>query len=91
MTDTRELDDLISQARYFGATVVVTYDADAMREEGRQVYETIQVSGMVGVGPFPMSALGAAETLRLANYRALHGLCRHDKRPMFCLKCNSKN
>lgn len=72
MTDTQELDDLVSRARYLGATVAVTYDADAMMLEGRRIYETIQVSGLPGVGPFPMSPISAAETLRAANHRALH-------------------
>ena len=88
MTDTQELDDLISTARNFGATVAITYDADAQRTEGRRIYETIQVSGLSGIGPYPMSPISAAEVLRSANYRALHGLCRHNTRKQFCRKCS---
>jgi hypothetical protein len=87
MTDTQELDDLISTARYQGATVIVEYDAQAKAEEGRRVYETIQVSGLEGIGPHPMSPISAAEALRSANHRALHGLCRHNKRRALCLRC----
>lgn len=72
MTDTNELDRLVSTARYFGATVTVVYDDDAFKTEGRRVYETIQVSGLAGVGPYPMSPISAAETLRPALHRALH-------------------
>lgn len=78
MTDTYELDSLIIRARSLGATVVIEYDAGALAKEGRQIYQTIQVSGLAGVGPYPMSPISAAETLRRANHRALHGLypCR---------------
>lgn len=73
MTGTRELDDLITSARARGAMVTVTCDENAQCDEGRRIYETIQVSGLAGVGPYPMSPLGAAETLRGAVHCALHG------------------
>jgi hypothetical protein len=82
MTDTRELDELVATARYHGATVTVEYDKEAQATEGRRVYESIQVSGMRGVGPFAMSPLSAAETLRAANHRALHNLTPRN-RPIY--------
>jgi len=86
MTDTNELDRLVASARYWGATVAVKYDDDAMRDEGRRIYESIQVAGLKGVGPYPMSPIAAAETLRPAIHRALHGLCRHGKRENLCAR-----
>lgn len=80
MTDTQELDNLIVTARARGAAVTVTYDQNAMRLEGRRIYETIQVSEMQGVGPFPMSPISAAETLRAANARALYRSTRQYRR-----------
>lgn len=87
MTDTQELNDLITSARARGAVVIVKYDDDLLAKEGRLVHESIQVSGLAGVGPYPMSPLSAAETLRRANHRALHGLCRHGQRSNFCGRC----
>lgn len=68
MTNTQELDDLIIQARSLGAIVTITYDANALATEGRQVHRSIQVSNYPGVGPCPMSPISAAEALREANY-----------------------
>lgn len=71
-TCTAELDTLIARARAAGATVTVTYDLAAKLDEGRDIIETVQVVGL-GIGPHPMSALGAAERLREAlgaNLRA---------------------
>lgn len=87
MTDTYELDELITRARTLGAAVTVEYDADILAKEGRRIHQTIQVSGLAGVGPYPMSPISAAETLRRANRRALHGLCRHERRIGFCGQC----
>jgi hypothetical protein len=89
MTDTNELNDLIAGARARGATVIVEYDAELLASEGRRVHQTIRVSGLEGVGPYPMSPISAAETLRRANFRALHGLCRHDRRAAFCRRRNN--
>lgn len=65
MTDNAELNALIEKARARGAVVTVTLDPVAKRDEGRDVIDTVQVSGLKGCGPFPMTALGAAERLRL--------------------------
>lgn len=69
MTDTYELDRLVQQARALGATVVVTYE---LNDEGRRLYESVTVRNLRGIGPYPMSPLSAAETLRRANHEALH-------------------
>jgi hypothetical protein len=76
MTDTQELDDLITSARARGAIVTVVYDADVFVAEGRRIHESIQVTGLPGVGPYPMSPISAAETLRRALHKALHGNAR---------------
>ena len=64
MTTTAELKSLIEKAEAKGATVTVTFDEEIMETEGREIYETIQVSGLKGCGPFPMSPIAAAERLR---------------------------
>lgn len=64
MTDNHELNELIAKARERGAVVTVTIDPVAKRDEGRDIIDTVQVSGLKGCGPFPMTALGAAERLR---------------------------
>lgn len=66
MTDTKELNTLINQAEALGAVVTVTYDQDALIDEGRHIHETIQVTGLAGIGPYPMSPIAAAESLRRA-------------------------
>ncbi len=63
-TDTRELNALIAWARNKGAKVTVKWDAKALRDEGRHIHESIQVSGLKGVGPHPMSPIYFAEKLR---------------------------
>lgn len=73
MTDTGELDYLISLAQAAGATVTVTYDEDLLQREGRRVHETIQVSNLQGIGPCAMSPISAAEALRPVARRALYG------------------
>lgn len=64
MTSTQELNSLIEKARAAGATVNVTHDAAAKSEEGRDIIETVQVIGLRGCGPHPMSPISAAERLR---------------------------
>lgn len=64
MTSNQELNDLIAKARARGAVVKVTLDPVALHKEGREIIDTVQVSGLKGCGPFPMTALGAAERLR---------------------------
>jgi hypothetical protein len=59
------LHELIEDARRLGATITFTLDADAREREGRSIIETVTVhSGAPGIGPFPMPAITAAETLR---------------------------
>lgn len=64
MTSNEELQKLVKRAREAGATVIVTHDAKALAEEGRQIISSVKVIGMKGCGPYPMPALAAAERLR---------------------------
>ncbi len=92
MTDTAELNDLVSQARYHGAQVTVTYDGHAFLAEGRKVHSAIRIADRwQGIGSGEMSPLNAAEVLRRANWQALHELCRHDKQPLFCARCAGRH
>lgn len=63
-TSNKELNALISKAEAMGATVQIGYDMDALICEGRSIICGVQVSGLKGCGPFPMSAITAAERLR---------------------------
>lgn len=63
-----ELLALIEQLREHGATVSVTYDEALRASEGREVIETVTVSGVRGIGPEPMSPISAAERIREALY-----------------------
>lgn len=63
-TCNKELLVLISKAESMGAIVHVEYDMDALIDEGRTIISEVQVSGLKGCGPFPMSAIAAAERLR---------------------------
>lgn len=69
MTDEKEIKDLIRQAEALGATITRTRDEEAFREEGRDLTETITVSGVPGFGPCPMSPIFAAERLREFVYQ----------------------
>jgi len=64
MTTTAELKKLIEMAEMRGASVVATLDEQAMINEGREIFDTIQISGLKGCGPYPMSPIAAAEKLR---------------------------
>jgi len=64
MTDTQEIRALIDKAAQAGARVRVEFDSEAMINEGRLIIDTVQVSGLAGVGPNPMPAVSAAERLR---------------------------
>jgi hypothetical protein len=64
MTSNQELLELIEFARSQGATVEVGRDTQAWEDEGRFLVETVRVSGVPGIGSFPMAALAAAEALR---------------------------
>lgn len=64
MTSNEELVNLIRRARWQGAIVTVTFDQKAQSEEGREIISTVQIAGLKGCGPHPMSAIAAAERLR---------------------------
>lgn len=64
MTDEKELRELIAKARAMGAVVVRTRDEYAFKVEGRDLTDTITVSGVPGFGPLPMQPVFAAERLR---------------------------
>lgn len=64
MTTQKEIIDLIEKARSLGATVNVTYSEKAKLEEGRDIIQTVQISGLRGCGPHPMAPIAAAEILR---------------------------
>ena len=59
-----ELQALIAAARFMGYTVELTYDEEARSKEGRDIIETVQVSGLKGFGPGAMSALYFVEKMR---------------------------
>jgi hypothetical protein len=78
MTDNKELIELISQVeRYTKGVVTVTYDNNAMSEQGRTIIDTVQITGVKGVGPFPMSPIAAAERMRSIVHECLHGKTRN--------------
>ena len=68
MTDNKELIELIRKIKVIGGNVTVTYDNEALQNEGRQIIDTVQISGVKGIGPYPMSAIGAAESMRRALF-----------------------
>jgi len=57
MTDPRELNELITRMKRYGAVVTVTPSAD-------DPFNEIQISGAKGIGPHPMSPIYAAERMR---------------------------
>lgn len=57
MTDRKELSKLILAANVKGASVTVTEDSDGH-------IATLQVEGLRGVGPHPMSPISFAERMR---------------------------
>jgi hypothetical protein len=57
MTDRRELETLLRRARAKGARIRVTRDAEGG-------LDTFQVTGLKGVGPYPMGPIGFAERMR---------------------------
>ena len=66
MTSQKEIRDLIARAEARGAVVTVQIDEGAFEEEGREIIEVVQVCGLKGIGPHPMSLISAAERLREA-------------------------
>lgn len=66
MIDQQQIKAIIRKARQHGATVTVTYDEDARREEGREIIESVAVANLPGVGPHPMGPIGAYEAISAA-------------------------
>jgi hypothetical protein len=64
MVDQKDVRYWIQRARAAGATVTVEMDQQALKTEGREIICTVQVSGLEGVGPYPMTESGAVERLR---------------------------
>lgn len=64
MTDEQEIKELIRKAEALGARIIRTRDEEAFRTEGRDLTESLTVSGVPGFGPLPMSPIFAAERLR---------------------------
>jgi hypothetical protein len=65
MTDNAELLNLIEGLRLRGAEITVTMDEEA-KAEGRELVATVTVSGVRGIGPYPMAPIAAAEAMRAA-------------------------
>ena len=72
MTNDAEIEALAERARKMGAAVTILRkpEFEDGRPTGRNPIESVQVAGLKGVGPFPMSPIAAAERLRAATYRA---------------------
>lgn len=66
MTDEKELRQLIQDIRDRGAIVTVTLDEAARLQEGRELIDSVQIEGVKGIGPHPMSPVAAAEAMREA-------------------------
>lgn len=79
MTNNAEVHSLIARAVLRGASVTYSYDQDLLEREGRTVIDTVQVSGLAGVGPYPMPVLAAAEALRRV-LGVTPGLCEIEAR-----------
>lgn len=60
-TDNQELELLIRLIEDKGGIVTVTYEPN---DEGRKLFGTIQISGIKGIGPYPMAPIAAAERMR---------------------------
>jgi hypothetical protein len=57
MVSEKELHRLFAAAQTKGAAVAVSYDSEGF-------VRTVTISGARGIGPHPMSPIGAAERLR---------------------------
>jgi len=64
MVSNAELKALIERVRAMGAEVNVLYDTELVTREGRWIIDRVQIRGLGGCGPHPMSALSAAEKIR---------------------------
>lgn len=72
MVSNDDLAALCVLAKNAGADILIAHDADALREEGRTIIESVTVlSGIPGIGPHPMGAIAAAELLREAKAKGL--------------------
>jgi hypothetical protein len=63
-TSANEIAQLIRKVEAMGATVTTELDMDALVGEGRAVISAVQITGLKGCGPFPMSIVAAAERMR---------------------------
>lgn len=57
-----ELKRVIKRAEIEGGDIVVTFDKDA-KGEGRDIIDSVKVSGIAGIGSYPLGAIGANESL----------------------------
>ncbi|UDM18937.1 hypothetical protein [Vogesella sp. XCS3] len=57
-----ELKRVIKRAEIEGGNIVITFDKDA-KCEGRDIIDTVKVSGIDGISPYPLGAIGANESL----------------------------
>lgn len=74
MNSNSELHALCDLAKRSGAQLTITHDERALKEEGRMIIDTVQiVSGVPGIGPYPMSAIFATEALRKAKHEGKLG------------------
>jgi hypothetical protein len=69
----QQLRDLIVLARKHGKKIDVTIDEDILRKEGTVIIETVKITGIGGVGPYPMSGFAAYECLLEAKAAGLLG------------------
>lgn len=72
MISSSELQHLITLAEKAGAKVTVTHDNAAAQSEGRQLIQSVLVTGLPGCGPHPMPPIAAGERLR----ECLHALAQ---------------
>lgn len=64
MTNTDEILALADRMAKAGASVLIEFDAHARTTEGRMIVNTVQITDAKGIGPYPMSPIGAAERMR---------------------------
>ena len=65
MTCKKELQELATWAESRGAVVIIN---EKMENDGALYIDSLQVIGLKGCGPCPMSPIYAAETLRRLRY-----------------------
>jgi len=64
VVDNNELKEFIARAERSGAIVTVEIDEVLYATEGRKVIAQVHVHNATGIGPYPMDAISAAESLR---------------------------